>query len=512
MNQNLFKLENISLELRLEIMGGFLREIGKTSKASDEEKKLFKNLKKSLKISDQDFIQLKNKIRPTLPAVREDRQMNLEEFFITVFDTVSRELSKEQIQDCLSSIHAKMGCQKPSAQKITEICTELSQNLAEIEKSCFDENEIQDEEEDNFTPFSESDEISFDLPPAKSEIDQNGLFADILDEACEEEEFDGFELPPMKKTDTELDKTGYPEKTDSRTTEHKEEIDITMSDIQEEDNTVQSDIQKEGSTIDSESQGENYEVETKKQEENNADNTEEENNTDTDEKKDKSKKSPPATKKRPDFLGLFFGIPVSPVASLMIKFLSPITKTGLKLLKIDNNKNCGNPASPIHRIIAALLDSIILNVAILLPSGVLITILSFFLPVPVTVFLWFIPMFIIFAYYCAFEASEWQGTPGKFLTGLRIVDDNGNKPDRTIILKRVLIRFCPALFAVLAGLSAFIMTILASIFGLLASISSLIIFLGILLIFKDKEKRKTLHDKLANTMVLVYTENKKLSN
>jgi uncharacterized RDD family membrane protein YckC len=82
--------------------------------------------------------------------------------------------------------------------------------------------------------------------------------------------------------------------------------------------------------------------------------------------------------------------------------------------------------------------------------------------------------FIIFAlYYCSFEVSKLQATPGKYIVGIKVTDLNGEK----ITLKRSLIRRVSAL------------------------LSSLTIFIGYLMAAFTK-KKQTLHDKLAHTLVV----------
>ncbi len=54
----------------------------------------------------------------------------------------------------------------------------------------------------------------------------------------------------------------------------------------------------------------------------------------------------------------------------------------------------------------------------------------------------FLVMGYIFLYYFIFELI-WQRTPGKFLTGTKVIDFNGRKPDIITIFQRTLIRFVP---------------------------------------------------------------------
>jgi uncharacterized RDD family membrane protein YckC len=89
----------------------------------------------------------------------------------------------------------------------------------------------------------------------------------------------------------------------------------------------------------------------------------------------------------------------------------------------------------------------------------------------------FVPGFIGFSvnllYFTLFWSSKFQGTPGKILLGLKIVDVNGNK----ISYSTALIRY----------ISTFI--------------SSLLLGIGYLLIIFDG-KKQALHDKLASTYVI----------
>jgi uncharacterized RDD family membrane protein YckC len=50
--------------------------------------------------------------------------------------------------------------------------------------------------------------------------------------------------------------------------------------------------------------------------------------------------------------------------------------------------------------------------------------------------------FMLFLYYFVFEAA-FQRTPGKFITGTKVIMQNGSKPDIGTIAKRTLIRFVP---------------------------------------------------------------------
>jgi Predicted membrane protein/domain len=76
-------------------------------------------------------------------------------------------------------------------------------------------------------------------------------------------------------------------------------------------------------------------------------------------------------------------------------------------------------------------------------------------------------------YFTLFWSSKFQGTPGKILLGLKIVDANGNK----ISYSKALIRYISTL------------------------LSSLLLGIGYLLIIFDG-KKQALHDKLASTYVI----------
>ncbi len=59
--------------------------------------------------------------------------------------------------------------------------------------------------------------------------------------------------------------------------------------------------------------------------------------------------------------------------------------------------------------------------------------------------------FMLFIYYFAFEAL-FQRTPGKFITGTRVIMEDGSKPDLGTIVKRTLIRFVPfEVFSIYTG-------------------------------------------------------------
>ena len=85
----------------------------------------------------------------------------------------------------------------------------------------------------------------------------------------------------------------------------------------------------------------------------------------------------------------------------------------------------------------------------------------------------FIGFSVNLLYFTLFWSSKFQGTPGKILLGLKIVDANGNK----ISYSTALIRY----------ISTFI--------------SSLLLGIGYLLIIFDG-KKQALHDKLASTYVI----------
>jgi len=76
-------------------------------------------------------------------------------------------------------------------------------------------------------------------------------------------------------------------------------------------------------------------------------------------------------------------------------------------------------------------------------------------------------------YFTLFWSSKFQGTPGKILLGLKIVDANGNK----ISYSKALIRYISTM------------------------VSSLLLGIGYLLIIFDG-KKQALHDKLASTYVI----------
>jgi len=53
-----------------------------------------------------------------------------------------------------------------------------------------------------------------------------------------------------------------------------------------------------------------------------------------------------------------------------------------------------------------------------------------------------IALIMLFAYYFIFEAA-FQKTPGKFITGTKVIMEDGSKPDIGTITKRTLVRFVP---------------------------------------------------------------------
>lgn len=55
---------------------------------------------------------------------------------------------------------------------------------------------------------------------------------------------------------------------------------------------------------------------------------------------------------------------------------------------------------------------------------------------------WFLGIFALIVYYTLFEAI-WQKTPGKFITGTKVVTRDGSKPNFSNILGRSLARFVP---------------------------------------------------------------------
>jgi len=85
----------------------------------------------------------------------------------------------------------------------------------------------------------------------------------------------------------------------------------------------------------------------------------------------------------------------------------------------------------------------------------------------------FIGFSVNLLYFTLFWSSKFQGTPGKILLGLKIVDANGNK----ISYSTALIRYISTI------------------------ISSLLLGIGYLLIIFDG-KKQALHDKLASTYVI----------
>ena len=85
----------------------------------------------------------------------------------------------------------------------------------------------------------------------------------------------------------------------------------------------------------------------------------------------------------------------------------------------------------------------------------------------------FIGFSVNLLYFTLFWSSKFQGTPGKILLGLKIVDANGNK----ISYSTALIRYISTI------------------------ISSLLLGIGYLLIIFD-DRKQALHDKLASTYVI----------
>lgn len=55
---------------------------------------------------------------------------------------------------------------------------------------------------------------------------------------------------------------------------------------------------------------------------------------------------------------------------------------------------------------------------------------------------WLFGIFLLFLYYFIFETA-FQRTPAKFMTGTKVVMQDGSKPDAATIVKRTLSRFVP---------------------------------------------------------------------
>ena len=102
-----------------------------------------------------------------------------------------------------------------------------------------------------------------------------------------------------------------------------------------------------------------------------------------------------------------------------------------------------------HRFGNYLLDIVILNVLVFIAGFAAGAVLALGLGGPAFQKLvdspvtdWTISASIVFLYYFIFEAA-WQRTPGKFITGTKVVSSDGRKLTATTIAIRTFIRFFP---------------------------------------------------------------------
>lgn len=447
---------NLSLELCEKVLTIFLLELNQTSKVNPAEKYYFKNLNQLLQISSSNFQRIKKESATFRPPNPQDRMMDLGQFFQETLTTLKQVYSAEESEDILKLIIVSMDCSSHFTMESLDTLLEQFRQEQPVA--------IIEDEGDFFTELDDSSDF------------------DIIEEPDEafnfiEEESDDPILPPSIELSSP--QTIALPKSTAAGIENFDDVlqeDPPIDDV--EDHSLQeppvqeSSHSHESETIDPEEESLDESLDT--------DVTIDENEGKVKKKKFKLPKI--------SFDGLI------PAIS---KHLQKPTDTIIDKLKLSNPEDVVL-THPKLRALAAIID-------------VLTFIPCFIVLIPVTMILATVGLgivgllvnmalsFLFIFYYYKAETSSYQGTLGKVLCKIKIVNHENQVMTNKQALTRNLFRFSPMLLSNV--ISIILMILPLGFLGLLSALASLAVTIGICYAFFNK-KRQGVHDILAKSYVI----------
>ncbi|PCJ21372.1 MAG: hypothetical protein COB02_01940 [Candidatus Cloacimonadota bacterium] len=439
---------NLSKELCEKILTVYLLELNQTSKVNPAEKYYFKNLNSFLKISPESFKKIKKETSSLRPANPQDRMIDLKAFFLETKKTLAESHPNNEQEDILKYIAISMDCSSHfTLESLDQLIQESTNNLVD------DSSQNIEEEVDFFSPIEE--DSPFDI--------------------TDDEDFN------FSETSKDGD-TLFPPSIDKITSEQTialPKINISLKEKLETKNN-----QEPTKKVNPPDQIENN-IDEKLVEEILNENELSEVSSEEEQKKPKKKK---------------FQLPKVSFNKIMpaitSRLQSPIDSTIIKL-KINNSEN--SFTHPKIRVLSSLIDTVFLMIPFIVAVPIHIILSTIGLGIVGSLLQVLLSSLIIF-YYFKMETSTYQGTIGKILCKIKIVDkDNQILSDKQALI-RSLLKFGPMLFSSLISIIATFIPMI-SILTLISAVLSFGIFIGMFYAFIHKQ-RQGLHDVLAKCYVV----------
>lgn len=440
---------NLSKELCEKILTIFLLELNQTSKVTPAEKYYFKNLNQILKVDIPNFQRIKKESAAFRPLNPQDKVINLNQFFKEVLTTLEQVYPPDESEDILKYIIVSMDCS-------SHFTLESLDHLLLQQQSSSSTKSIS-QEEDFFTDLNQSSE------------------PDIIEDTTEifeliEEEVDEPILPPIVTELSSIQTIALPKKNiDNNETISQEQTQASYSDPDSTTNETSIDSSiplNESADLKSETDAKEELVEEVEQ---------------------KTKKS----KFKLPKLSLDAFVP------LLIKHLQKPSDLIIEKLNLTDNSESAI-IHPKFRALAATLDTITLIPIFVVSIPITILLATIGLGI-IAVLLQLVLSLIIVFYYFKMETSKYQGTIGKILCGIKIVNQENQPMTNKQAIIRNLFKFSPMLLSNVIAI--IVMVISIPLLGLLSTIASLAVTLGICYAFINKNKQGV-HDILAKTYVI----------
>ena len=452
---------NLSTDLCEKILTIYLLELNQTSKVNPAEKYYFKNLNQILKVPAQDFKRNKTESAAYRPPVPQDRMIDLKVFFQETQKTLACSYPQDQVENLLKFILVSMDCSSHfTLESLDQLIQEntSSSNLQVHEEKT---SPIIEEDSDFFSPIEE--ESPFDI------IEESADDFRYIDD--EEENL----LPPSV--------TGLSSATS---------IDLPKSNLVPSDEPDETIVNESNPDLDV-VQDTKLAIEENLTTQQSSEETEESSEPEGSEEKPSSSKEMALKKKK-------FSIPKVSIDTLVKPILKVLEKpSDLIIDKLNLSiKEDQSYAPPKVRVIASLIDSFLLFFALILMIPVQIIFSTLGLGIVANLLGLLLNLLIVF-YYFKMETSTYQGSIGKVLCKIKIVNENNQMMDTQQALKRSLFKFVPIILtSLLTIIHSFIS--IAPLF-MIPSLLSFLVFLGMCYLFIQKQHRG-LHDIFAKCFVI----------
>ncbi|MCO4782094.1 MAG: RDD family protein [Candidatus Cloacimonetes bacterium] len=444
---------NLSNELCEKILTIFLLELNQTSKVSPAEKYYFKNLNKLLQIDPANFQRLKKESIAFRPPLPQDRVIDLKQFFKESLTTLNQVHSKEESEDIVRYMMVSMDC---SSHFTLEALDQLFDQSSTQQPAPI----INDDEPDFFSSIEDNSDFHI--------IEDSDESFDFIEDQAQDEPI----LPPSVELSSPQN-IALP-KTNVASIEDFDDI------LEEDTDTNLESTQQVEPPLD-------------QQEDDQSLASEPEDSTDQALEESASEDEKPVKKSKFKLPKISFDS-VIPVAS---KHLQSHCDVILEKFKLNSEQDIAL-ASYKLRVFAAIIDTCILMLFVCISIPITMILYSIGLGIVGALFQTLTTL-VFFLYFFKTETSKYQGSIGKVLCKIKVVNEDNQVMTSKQAILRNLFKFCPLLISNIVSIIVLILPL--SILGLVSGLASLGSTLGICYAFINK-KRQGVHDILAKSYVI----------